>query len=48
MPSCTDTSFIAAFTKVFNILQAQDYQPALNIMDNKCSKASRSTSKPTR
>jgi hypothetical protein len=39
MASCTDASFIAAFTEVFAILQAWDYQPALNIMDNKCSKA---------
>jgi hypothetical protein len=35
----TDTSFIAAFTKVFAILRAWDYQSALNIMDNECSKA---------
>jgi hypothetical protein len=35
----TDTSFIATFTKVFAILHAWDYQPALNVMDNKCSKA---------
>jgi hypothetical protein len=34
----TDVSFIAAFTKVFAILRARNYQPALNIMDNKCSK----------
>jgi hypothetical protein len=39
MASRTDTSFIAAFTKVFAILSAQNYQPALNVMDNKCSKA---------
>jgi hypothetical protein len=39
MASHTDTSFIAAFTKVFAILHAQDYQPALNVMDNECSKA---------
>jgi hypothetical protein len=39
MASCTDTSFIAAFTKVFAILHAWDYQPALNVMDNECSKA---------
>jgi hypothetical protein len=40
MALCTDASFIlAAFTKVFAILHAWDYQPALNIMDNKCSKA---------
>jgi hypothetical protein len=34
----TDASFIAAFTKVFTILRAWNYQPALNVMDNKCSK----------
>jgi hypothetical protein len=35
----TDASCIASFTKVFTILCARDYQPALNVMDNKCSKA---------
>jgi hypothetical protein len=35
----TDTSFIAAFTKVFAILHAWNNQPALNVRDNKCSKA---------
>jgi hypothetical protein len=39
MASRTDASFIAAFTKVFAILRAQNYQPALNAMDNECSKA---------
>jgi hypothetical protein len=39
MATCTDASFIAAFTKVFTILYARDYQPAFNLMDNKCSKA---------
>jgi hypothetical protein len=39
IPNCTDASFIATFTEVFHILQAQQYQPVLNIMDNKCSKA---------
>jgi hypothetical protein len=39
MPSQTNASFITAFTEVFNILQAWDYQPALNVMDNECSKA---------
>jgi hypothetical protein len=39
MPSQTDASFIAAFTEDFNILCAWDYQPALNGMDNECSKA---------
>jgi hypothetical protein len=41
MPSQTDASFIAAFIEVFNILQARDYQPALNIMDNECSKTAK-------
>jgi hypothetical protein len=30
----TDASFIAAFNKVFAILRAWNYQPALNVMDN--------------
>jgi hypothetical protein len=39
MPSRTDASFIAAFTKVFKILRPWDYQPVLNVMDNECSQA---------
>jgi hypothetical protein len=39
MPSRTDSFFIAALSEVFAILCAHDYQPALNMMDNKCSKA---------
>jgi hypothetical protein len=39
MASRTDASFIAAFTEIFNVLWARDYQPTLNIMDNECSKA---------
>jgi hypothetical protein len=39
MPSQTKASFITAFPEVLNILQARDYQPALNVMDNECSKA---------
>ena len=39
MPNCTNASFITAFTEVFHILQAQQYPPVLNIMDNECSKA---------
>jgi hypothetical protein len=40
MPSRTDSLFTAIFSKVFAILCAQhNYQPALNMMDNKCSKA---------
>jgi hypothetical protein len=37
MPSCTNSSFIATFSKVFAILRACNYQPELNVMDNKCS-----------
>jgi hypothetical protein len=39
MASRTDASFIAAFNEVFAILPAWNYRPALNVMDNKCSKA---------
>jgi hypothetical protein len=39
MPSCTNALFITAFFKVFGILCACDYQPALTVMDNECSKA---------
>jgi hypothetical protein len=39
MPSCTNSLVIATFSKVFAILHAQDYQPALKVIDNKCSKA---------
>jgi hypothetical protein len=38
MPPRANTAMIAAFTKVFAVLWAQDYQPALNVLDNKCSK----------
>jgi hypothetical protein len=38
MPSHTNTLFISAFSKVFAILRACNYQPALNVMDNECSK----------
>jgi hypothetical protein len=38
MPSCTDSLFITTFSKVFAILRACNYQPALNVMDNECSK----------
>jgi hypothetical protein len=34
MPSCTNSLFIAAFSKVFAILCACNCQPALNVMDN--------------
>ncbi len=34
----TDVSFIAAFTKVFAILHAWNYQLVLNVMDNESSK----------
>jgi hypothetical protein len=39
MLSCTDAAMITAFTEVFEVLRMQDYQPALNVMDNECSKA---------
>jgi hypothetical protein len=39
MPSCTNASFIVTFSEVFVILHACNYQPALNVMDNECSKA---------
>ncbi len=39
MPSRTNASIIAALTKVFNILRAWEYQPALNVMDYECTKA---------
>jgi hypothetical protein len=39
MALCTDASFIAAFTKIFAILRARNYQQELNVMDNECSKA---------
>jgi hypothetical protein len=39
MPSRTDTSMVTAFTKVITILKAGGYQPAHNVMDNKCSAA---------
>jgi hypothetical protein len=38
MPPRTNSLFIAAFSKVFRILRACNYQPALNFMDNRCSK----------
>ncbi len=38
MPTLTNYSFIAAFSEVFAILRARGYQPALNVMDNECSK----------
>jgi hypothetical protein len=38
MASCTDASFIAAFNEVVAILRTRKCQPALNVMDNKCSK----------
>jgi hypothetical protein len=39
MTNCTNASFITAFTEVFHILKAHQYQPVLNVMDNECSKA---------
>jgi hypothetical protein len=37
MPSCTNASIVQAFTKVITILKSGGNQPALNVMDNKCS-----------
>jgi hypothetical protein len=37
MPSRTDASMVLAFTEVITILKAGNYQPSLNVMDNKCS-----------
>jgi hypothetical protein len=39
MPSHSNELFIAAFSEVFTILRACDYQPALNVMDKECSNA---------
>jgi hypothetical protein len=39
MPSHTDATTITAFTEVFAVLCVRDYQPALNVIDNECSKA---------
>jgi hypothetical protein len=39
MQSLTDSLLIATFSEVFTILCACDNQPALNVMDNECSKA---------
>jgi hypothetical protein len=37
IPSCTDSSMVQAFAKVFSILNSKGYHPALNIMGNECS-----------
>jgi hypothetical protein len=39
MPFRTNSLFIAAFSEVFAILRACNYQPALNVMGYECSKA---------
>jgi hypothetical protein len=39
MPSCTNASMVQAFNKVITILKSRGYQPALNVIDNKCSAA---------
>jgi hypothetical protein len=39
MLSYTNAAMIMAFTEVFAVLRMQNYQLALNLMDNKCSKA---------
>jgi hypothetical protein len=48
MPSRLDASFISAFSDVFAILHARDYQPTLTVMDNKCSKAVKNIYAPTK
>jgi len=39
MPSKNDGAMIAAFTDILATLNARGYAPALNVMDNECSKA---------
>jgi hypothetical protein len=38
MLSRANAATIASFTEIFTVLWARDYQPALNVMDNECSK----------
>jgi hypothetical protein len=38
-PPRTNASMIANFTEVFALLHSQDYQLAINVLDNECSKA---------
>jgi hypothetical protein len=38
MPSCTEVLFIATFSKVSAVLRTCNCQPAVNVVDNKCSK----------
>ena len=49
MPSRTDASMIAAFTNIYDYLEAQKCKPKLHVLDNECSKAVRNyvTSKNT-
>ena len=49
MPSRTDASMIAAFTNIYNYLEAQKCKPKLHVLDNECSQAVRNyvTSKNT-
>ncbi len=39
IPSCTNSLFITAISKMFPILRACNYQPALNMIGIECSKA---------
>jgi hypothetical protein len=39
MPAKNDGAMIAAFTDILATLNARGYPPALNVMDNECSKA---------
>ncbi|KAL7538190.1 hypothetical protein ACHAXR_008359, partial [Thalassiosira sp. AJA248-18] len=50
MPSRTDASMIAAFTDVYDYLEARKCKPKLHVLDNECSKAVRNyvTSKDTK
>ncbi len=38
MPARSEAAMILAFSEVFSVRCAQDYHPALNVMDNECSK----------
>jgi hypothetical protein len=38
MPARTDAAMVTAFEEVITVLKARGYSPALNVMDNECSK----------
>ena len=38
MPTRTDATMVTAFQEVITVLKARGYSPALNVMDNECSK----------